>query len=400
MSGSTVRVCIAPGDVAWNRGDEAILAGVLRGLEEDEREFEVVCVFTSDPERVTRRHGVPAILDGPTHIPVITRMIRQSDVMIFGGGHLLQDESSQLFIPFQLFKVVAAIALRRKVFCFAVGAGPIRTAFSRATVRWICSRLAAISTRDDESRAWLKRTGIVRPPIMVTADPAVLVAPAPETKGREILEREGVDLRETPVVGIAPRLWFHYGHHLVPVALRRRWGLLSRKQLARFEELEQFFADTADTLIERLGAQVVFVPMSLGPGQEDHQLAQRVRKRMRFPKSAVCLSGDYPPAELKAVIGRLSLMIGVRLHSTIMSTSALVPSIHLAYGHKGHEYFRAIRMTNFALDLEDATVSSVVDLSLKALAEQAEIRTALSEAIPEVERRAQLNFKMLGDLVA
>ncbi|MBR3456683.1 MAG: polysaccharide pyruvyl transferase family protein, partial [Selenomonadaceae bacterium] len=74
-----------------NGGDEAMLAAMLEVLSELDPKLNIT-VISSDPEDTRRRHGVEAVswLD----MPGILCVLRKADLLISGGGSLLQNVTS------------------------------------------------------------------------------------------------------------------------------------------------------------------------------------------------------------------------------------------------------------------------------------------------------------------
>jgi polysaccharide pyruvyl transferase WcaK-like protein len=73
-----------------NVGDEAILAGLLQGFRELAPEA-TLTVLSGDPAATEAEHGVPAWPRGVRHA---ASAIRQADLLVSGGGGLLQDATS------------------------------------------------------------------------------------------------------------------------------------------------------------------------------------------------------------------------------------------------------------------------------------------------------------------
>ena len=82
------------------------------------------------------------------------------DVLISGGGSLLQDVTSKNGILYYLGIIKLAQLLGKKVMVYAQGIGPIREPRNRKLTAKILNKVQAITVRDFESRTELLEMGI------------------------------------------------------------------------------------------------------------------------------------------------------------------------------------------------------------------------------------------------
>jgi polysaccharide pyruvyl transferase WcaK-like protein len=157
-----MKVLVAAWVGSTNLGDELVFAGLcalLRGRGHD------VTAVSVAPEATQRVHGVAAVAPA-----ALLRAVQEADAVVFGGGGLLQDESSALNLPYHLSRVWAAAARRTPVAGLGLGAGRLDTATGRALVRTTLRR-TPLSVRDEPSAALLSGLGLARP--VVAADLAL-----------------------------------------------------------------------------------------------------------------------------------------------------------------------------------------------------------------------------------
>ncbi len=167
-----------------NAGDEAVLAAMIKALRRVEPQLSLT-VLSARPEETARQYGVSAV--SRTSVGAIWRAIAAADLLISGGGGLLQDVTGGGSIPYYLGVVWIAQLLKKPVFFYAQGVGPVRKLAGRLLVRRIVNRVEAITVRDGESAAELRRLGVTRPPIAVTADPVFgLEVDGQKTAGQKI----------------------------------------------------------------------------------------------------------------------------------------------------------------------------------------------------------------------
>jgi polysaccharide pyruvyl transferase CsaB len=279
-----------------NAGDEAVCAAVLQALRTHGGDPDVT-VLSGDPAATERIHGVKAVPRGE-----LLRALKTSDALFQGGGSLLQDATSAASVYYYLWVLGAAIALRRPVFLYAQGIGPLRRRSTRAAVKAVLNRVGAITVRDAGSKDLLEAIG-VRRAVVQTADPVWALNPAADERARSLWTERGLPDRGR-TVGLALRAW--------PSA----------------PGLADAAARAASTLRER-GMDVVLYPMQR-PADED--FADAVNARMSHP--APVISDVARPEDLMALAGRMEFLIGMRLHALIFAAARGVPLLGLSYDPK------------------------------------------------------------------
>lgn len=292
-----------------NAGDEAMLAAMLEVLSDLDPKLHIT-VISADPEDTRARHGVDAVswLD----ITHILQLLGRADLLISGGGSLLQNVTSRRSLYYYLGIIFLALAVKTPVMLYAQGIGPICGRLARSLTRRIVNRVQLITVRDHGSLAELSRLGIRRPRIEATADAVLAIHPVDREAGRLILaanQAEGA----RPVVGISVRDW------------------------CGWTQYKEVLAQAADEIVRTYGARVVFLPMQF---PEDVRAAESVAARMREPYTV--LPGEYTTAELLSLVGNMDLMIAVRLHALIFAGVMGVPLIGISYDPKIDRFLDSI----------------------------------------------------------
>ena len=294
-----------------NSGDEAVLRSIVTALREEAWaagvEIEPV-VLSGDPAWTQSAHGVEAA--HRMRPAEVLRTLRGCDALISGGGSLLQDATGALTIPYYTGIVGLARMLRKPVFVYAQGIGPVRRAWLRPLVRAAMNASRVVTVRDGESAALLARFGVERGRIEVVPDPVMGLAVPPEADARAAEFAGGPDGAEVPVVGVSVRRWRPDGADLERVA--EALAALVRRRAVRLRFLPMHMPDDAEAsrfVMERLDA--------LGLGQA---------ARLAEPAD--------DPQRMLAEVGRLSLIFGMRLHALIYAANRGVPMLGLSYDPK------------------------------------------------------------------
>ena len=299
------RVGISGSYGGLNLGDEAILKGIVKELR---RALPVeITVFSRDAEDTRQRHDVERVvpvrrLSRDEVLPEIQRL----DLLILGGGGILFDGEAQIFLR----EVMLAHDNRVPVMVYAVSAGPLRDPAVQRLVQDGLTRAAVVTVRERDARKILEEIGLTRE-IVVTADPALLLEPAPLAE--DALKREGLDS----------------GRQLVGVSVREPGAAAPDISEQAYHKL---LADVADFMVDRYDADVVFVPME--PRMVDVQHAHAVVARMLRAQRATVLKGDYTSEQLLGLMQHFAFAVGMRLHFLIFASLQNVPFVALPYAPK------------------------------------------------------------------
>ncbi len=151
-----------------NLGDEALLSGMLSGLGRKN-----VTVLSQKPEATRALHGVAA-----THRLTGLTNLLTCDVLVSGGGGLLQDKTSTRSLQYYLGVVRLAKRLGKRVIIYGQSVGPLSAAGERAVANTL--RGLPVAVRDQPSQELLARLDV---PATLVADAALLLPkPARESK--------------------------------------------------------------------------------------------------------------------------------------------------------------------------------------------------------------------------
>ena len=292
-----------------NAGDEAMLAAMLEVLSDLDPKLHIT-VISADPEDTRQRHGVDAV--SWLSMPDIFRALRRADLLISGGGSLLQNVTSRRSLYYYLAIIMMARLLGTKVMLYAQGIGPIIGGLAEHVMRWICNRADLITVRDQGSLAELERLGIRRPAIECTADPVLAIHPVDKEVGRAIFKAYHADGAK-PVVGISVREWQGWRHY------------------------KEVLAEVSDLVVRELKARVVFLPMQF---PDDVRAAQTIASMTKEP--CTVLKDEYTTSEFLSLVGNMDLMLGIRLHALIFAGVMGVPMLGISYDPKIDRFLDSI----------------------------------------------------------
>ena len=342
-----------------NAGDEALLSSILQALLEREPQAEIT-VISGNPAETTNTHKVKAI--GRFDMWKIYQAIHSCDMLISGGGSLLQDVTSARSLYYYLSIIALANTLGKRVMIYAQGIGPLRKSLARATVGRVLNQVSMITVRDHASKEELLSLGIHNVPITVTADAVLGMHPVDTAMGCDILASYGVDF-DRPIVGVSVRAW---------------------KDCTEYQTI---LAKALDQIQTDKDVQIVFIPMQ---HREDTMEAETIAKQMRTKFTV--LADSYSTTELLALSGSVDVMIGVRLHALVFSALMETPCLGISYDPKILNFLHMIGEDPVG-DLHTLTVEPIVARTVEVLERKTFTKTVL-ENIHELRRNALENARI------
>ena len=150
-----------------NAGDEAMLSAMLEIFSELDPKLNIT-VISSDPDYTKIRHGVNAV--NWLNVIDILKVLYKADLLISGGGSLLQNVTSGRSLYYYMGILFLAKLVHTPIMLYAQGIGPIYGRFARRLMRWFGNHSSLITVRDEDSLKELAMLKITRPPIKATAD--------------------------------------------------------------------------------------------------------------------------------------------------------------------------------------------------------------------------------------
>jgi polysaccharide pyruvyl transferase CsaB len=284
-----------------NLGDEAILAGTVAALRRRLPTAEITAL-SARPEATGALYAVRAVRRW--HGPTLWHELGRTDLLVQGGGGLIQDSTSARSPLYYLGLLVGAHLRRKPFVIFAQGLGPLRGRIARAATRSLFARAAAVTVRDAASAQLLGEMGLRRE-VTVCGDAALLLQPA----------------RADSVAAYLPP---HDSRPVVGLALRQAPGA---------EGLIEGGIAAAHRLQEAADARIVVMAFN---ERDDAPLAARAAQELgavQVPQGGPSASRPSP-AEWMALTGQLDLVIAMRLHAAIFAAAMARPFVGLSYDPK------------------------------------------------------------------
>lgn len=324
-----------------NAGDEAILHSVyedIMGMGGNT----AVDVLISEPEKNRGRYRFRMI--GRFRLFQVIKAVRRCDVLISGGGSLLQDTTSTKSLLYYTSVMNLAKFFGKKLVMYANGIGPVSKAKNRKRVRKAVEKADLITLRDARSAEELRAMGVTGKTLHITADPVFAYQGADsyreEAQASRLLEDAGLPGFKK-FVGVSVRDW----ETLDP-------------------EFAKKIAELCDYIHQNSGLEIVFIIMQTS---KDRDLSEQIRGKMKARSWMIEFDKDID--RLLGITGSAQFILCMRLHTLIFAARMGVPTLGLVYDPKVREYLSMMNLPSAGevTDLDMTAARQAVDVMLGRL---------------------------------
>jgi polysaccharide pyruvyl transferase CsaB len=351
-----------------NAGDEAILAGLVTGFRELAPTADLV-VLSGDPGATSAEHGVMAV---PRALRSARRQAKMCDLLVSGGGGLLQDVTSWRSPLYYLAIMHFARKAGRPVAFVGQSVGPLRRAAVRAATRRVLAGVESLAVRDRQSSDVLHRLGLGRAP-EVTADLAFLIPPPTPTEIASVREKLGLeDLGRVPHAAIA---------------LRPTPGRGSDSELAAR------LGSAIGAVCGQTDLRPILLPMH---PRFDAGFARRAAAEMRCGPHVV--EDELTAREILGLVASCRIVIATRLHAVIFAAVAGVPPVAISYDPKVDGLMEQLGTTP-ATRVGELSAGDLAGEVRQALVEQEKISVRLRARAAQLRTAALRNVALAVELL-
>lgn len=359
-----------------NVGDEAILISILERLEEELESPSFVILSNSHKSFLPSKSNVKII--GRLSLFSIIKELLSADLLISGGGGLLQDSTGFSTVAYYLGIISLALALKKKTMIYAQGIGPVSCEKSKKLIKKVCDKVDFISVRDSESAALLKRLGVTGVPMAVTADPVLAMKRLDEEEISSFIERSVPSVKDGKFnVAISVRPWKSKNDYISEIAA------------------------ACDIICDKFGADIYLIPFQL---TQDYAVCQAVLDKMKSKASIIAPQNrddgvfQYTPEEMAGLIGKMDALIAMRLHALIFAASYDVVSAGIIYDPKVGAFADSAGMLSW--NLEEVSSGDLVAFVADCMDRKGKESPTVSSKLLTLKRKAELTGKIAADLVA
>jgi len=397
---------------ASNRGDAAIMEGLISGIREVRPDSEIaIAAYDVESARAFHNEDVLAqpFLDGSIfqfknfifaltsvwHRKAVfgkekasddrTRFIhameRQDLVIATGGSNIV---GCYGFGPFgHLWALWMAKRLGKKTVLMGQSIGPLNSVLLRTFAAYVLRRLDYIVLRDQASLDLLKSIGVPPERMQATADLAFLMDPERGAKRDRLgqLRAEGIPVVDPDSLNIS-------------ISVRHKFPSMSRESYERYIEVMKGFIEWA---VENHAARIFLIATGTRfyryNGDDRYlgiDLWNAVKPSCRA--NVKVLLNEYSPHDFIRFFKTMNVHIGTRMHSNILCALSGTPFIGIGYEFKTIELMRNLDWMDFFQDIHEMDLERLKS-QLKTLAEdQDRVRARLHQAVAALQDQARRGF--------
>lgn len=332
-----------------NIGDEAVLYTILSALRSSVKNIECV-VLSQNPEKTKALYNVEAV--NRWDMKAVIKVIRESHLLISGGGSLLQDITSNKTILYYLGIIKIAQWYKKKVVFYSQGIGPVKHSYNKWLIKRVANHVDALFVREEQSKKLLEDFG-VKKAVTVAADPVLGIKPSAHVY-KYVKDLLGVQ----KAIGVYIRPW----------------------------QDEEIILDTLEEALKYMiseGYEVYLIPMYY---DQDLEIALKLKARLK--EHTVVMDKKLTIDEVVSYTASFEFVIGMRLHSLIMAAAMQVPMIGLSYDPK---------VTDFMKEMQIPYCIDVKDMDGKKLISRAkELMTCLKEQKVHLKKMHDLQTRKIN----
>lgn len=336
-----------------NAGDDAILRSIVGQLRGSDPDLPIYALSRHPKETAL------AYCIGSCHTFHALRylsIMRRTKLYISGGGTLIQNVTSGRSLMYYLANLSQAHAAGNHVMMYGCGIGPVTGRFSRRITASTITRCAdTITLRDPDSADELRRMGVERDDIRLTADPALLLTPPDPEISAPVLREMGID-PEGRYVMFALRPWPGIEKHM------------------------DDFAAAAESAYARGYTPVLF---ALEP-KRDAPVCAALARKLACP--CVQISAGTDSNVILALVVRMQAVVSMRLHALVFAAGQGIPLAGVVYDPKISGFLEYMGQKNYAgLDaLTGPRLTAMLDAALNG-------DSASPETVARLRRLAEEN---------
>jgi polysaccharide pyruvyl transferase CsaB len=308
-----VNILIAGYHGFGNCGDEAILKTMVTNFRKMADDIDITAL-SNNPDFTEKEYDIQSVRR--FSIKEVLSAVRKCDILVLGGGTILQNGTSTRSLMYYLSIIKAAGLYKKRIMLYANGIGPVNGRFNRYLMRNVLKKADCITLREKLSYTDLKNIGVENENTVVTADPAFRLQSVDDDTAEKLINKAGIT-GEGRRTAVSVRAWS-----------KARYG----------DEYYVRIAEACDMMAE-CGSEIIFIPMQY---PSDIAVSEKIASMMK--NKACVLNERYTPEELLGIVGRCDVMLSMRLHALIFAAVKNIPMAGIIYDPKIEYYLKELDM--------------------------------------------------------
>lgn len=352
---------------AGNLGDEAILASILQSIKKCEPQASVT-VLSADPFYTEKIHQIKSVYLFPSGIRSFlrgifkreffctSRTVKNSDKIIFGGGELFSLEKKARII--WLIQAFFLYLSGKKVYIYAQSFAETKYNFFP---KWVLKKAALVTVRDKESFNLASKLVGNTQKLYLTTDPIFLLNTTPPEHRKQtcvIVPRDIPQYTEILIKNLAQ----------LSLLVGQKYGLTT--DIINFHATSKKDRYIVDTILART---------------------------TEVPSSSNHFALDFNG--IIKTFGDAKFVVGVRLHSVLISILTKTPFITISYSKKIENFLKDIGLEELIIKLENIRLENLSNKFEEVWSKRAEYQEKLDNIAKTLKEKALLNEELLRDFL-
>ncbi len=328
-----------------NIGDEVLLSQTIRIIHEIRPDAEIRSLSYC-AAKTQETHGIGTV--GRNKYFSIVKAIFNSDIVVGGGGSIIQNVTSNRSLVYYLALIRFATLLKKKVVLLGNGFGPVKGGFYRRITRNVLSGIDAFVARDEETLANLKTIGIGAKLELASDLSYYGYESSGDGRGRK--------------VALNVRPW--------------------KNNSLIIDEMSKF----AKRLVEN-GYEIEFLAMQKG---KDEKLKEKIEERagIEIPVIYNTVEGFLGGS------GNYCAMVGMRLHALIWAGLKDIPFVGIEYDPKIESYINSANQLGIG-GVEGIDSERLWEVFNELMDNYGERKSALVQNNLKMKEKADVNYESL-----
>ncbi len=347
-----------------NSGDDAILLSMCEDIESLNVETKTT-ILSNSP--VSTEEEYPANAVYRFNLYYVIREILKCDILLMGGGSLLQDKTSTRSLLYYLSILVLAKVFGKKTMIYANGIGPISKPTNRKITKTILNHVNLITIRETLSLQELYDMGVENKNIKLTADP-VFNLNIKESNVDDIIKENDIDMSKDFVT------------------------ILFRTWKAKEDYIEKM-ARICDHIVANKNMNVVFIPMKY---PADIVVAEKISEQMS--QKSYVIKSKLNVYQIIKLISMSKISLSMRLHALLYSALKNIPMIGFTYDPKVEYFLKELKMYSI-VNMDNFKSAEVIDIVDDIFENYENVTKKIQEQTSILKKKADLNKEYLSNLV-
>lgn len=197
--------------------------------------------------------------------------------------------------------------------------------------------------------------------------------------------------------------------HWLDVAAKQKTVAITLRELAPFDKrlgttqqaYEKAFADVVNRILDA-GWQVIALSTCTGIdsyNKDDRMVALNLRQHISNPSRYHVVMDELNDLEMGKILAACDLTVGTRLHSAIISMNFGTPAIAINYEHKSAGIMQQLGMPEMAVDIRHLLDGSLAAMAADTLGQLPALNQRLAIAVAAEREKGALMVKSVLDRI-